>query len=123
MQLGLLLIIYILKLCLLEFLEPPFPVLGPAAEHPVELGALGDVEPVLRLLRLAVLLLQHEHQEGVRPGRFELRDIFSRDLATGLGKKVRQEIQRHNSQDFAKLQQNAKLFTLQGDQSGWLTSC
>ena len=50
-----------------ELPEPPLSVLGAAALHPVELGALGDAEPVLGLLRLAVLLLQHEHQEGVRP--------------------------------------------------------
>ena len=55
-----------------ELPEPPLAVLWPAAEHPVELGALGDVEPVLRLLRLAVLLLQHEHQEGVRPAMVQV---------------------------------------------------
>ena len=49
-----------------EFPQPPLSVLGAAAEHPVELGALGDAEPVLRLLGLAVLLLQHEHREGLR---------------------------------------------------------
>ena len=56
-----------------EFPEPPLPVLRAAAEHPVELGALGDAEPVLRLLGLAVLLFQHEHQERLRPAGFAIQ--------------------------------------------------